>query len=64
MSSIPGCGIGVREKIVATPSVGVGGKTHVHRNKRTDWVSSKKQKKLNTRHKVVAAVDAFYLQTL
>ena len=45
MSSIPGRVIGVREKIVATPSVGVRGKTHVLRNKRTDWASSKKQKK-------------------
>ena len=42
MSSIPGCGIGVREKILATPSVGVGGEAHVRRNKCTDWASSKK----------------------
>ena len=42
MSLIPGRGIGVREKIQATPSVGVGGEAHVCRNKRTDWSSSKK----------------------
>ena len=43
---IPGCGIGVREKIIATPSVGmgvrVGGKAHVCRNKKVNWASSKK----------------------
>ena len=35
-------GIGVREKILASPSVGVGGKTHVCRNKRADWAGRKK----------------------
>ena len=47
MSSIPSRGIGVREKILAAPSVGVGGKTYVSRYRRTDWASnSKKSKKL------------------
>ena len=45
MSSIPGSGIGVREKILAMPSLGVGGKTHVHRNKCADWVSRRRKKK-------------------
>ena len=45
MSSIPDRGIGAGEKILATPSVGVGGKAHVCRNKRVDWPSSKKSKK-------------------
>ena len=31
MSSIPGRGIGVREKILATPYMGVGGKTNVRK---------------------------------
>ena len=39
VSSIPGGGIGVREKILDMPSVGVGGKTHVCRKKCTDWAS-------------------------
>ena len=42
MSSIPGLCIGVREKILATPSVGARGETHVQRNKCADWASSKK----------------------
>ena len=42
MSLIPGLGIGVREKILATPSVGEGGKTHVQRQIK---VSRKKTKK-------------------
>ena len=41
MSLIPGRGIRVSEKILATPSVGVGGKTQVHRYKRADWASRK-----------------------
>ena len=42
MSSIPSRGIGVREKsILAMPSVGVGGETHVCRNKCVDRTSSK-----------------------
>ena len=45
MSLIPGRGIGVRKKILATPSVGVGGKAHVCTNERVDWASSKKSKK-------------------
>ena len=30
-------------KILARPSVGVVGETHVHRYKRTDWAISKKK---------------------
>ena len=39
---IPGRGIGVEGKILAMPSMGVRGKTHVCRYKCTDWASSKK----------------------
>ena len=42
MSLILGHSLGVREKILATPSVGVGGETHVCRNKGAEWASSKK----------------------
>ena len=35
-------GIGVREKILAMPPVGVGGKTHVCRYKCADWESMEK----------------------
>ena len=31
LSPIPSCGIVVREKILALPSVGVGGNTRMHR---------------------------------
>ena len=41
VSLIPGRSIGVREKILAMPSVGVLDETPVHRYKRVDWVSSK-----------------------
>ena len=41
MSLIPGRGIGVRGSILAKPSVGVLGKTHVRRNKCKDWASRK-----------------------
>ena len=44
VSSIPCCGIEVREKILSTPSVGVRGKTHVRRYKCADWASSKKSR--------------------
>ena len=42
MSLILGRCIGAGEKFLATPSVGVRGKTHLHRNKRANWVSGKK----------------------
>ena len=42
MSLIPGCGIGVREKIIAKPSVVVEGKAHVRGNKHVNLASSKK----------------------
>ena len=42
MNLIPGCSVGVREKILAMPSVGVGGKAHVCRNKCADLASCKK----------------------
>ena len=42
MSSIPGRGIGVKEKILATPSVGVSGEAHKCKYKRVDWSSNKK----------------------
>ena len=42
ISSIPSCSIGVREKILATPSEGVWGKTHVRRNKHANWASRNK----------------------
>ena len=45
VSLIPGCSIGIREKILATPSVGVRGEAHVHRNKHVGWASSKKSYK-------------------
>ena len=41
MNLIPGRNLGVREKILAMPSVGVGGKAHVCRNKCADLASSK-----------------------
>ena len=37
MILIPGRGIVVGEEILAMSSVGVGGKTHVHRYKHADW---------------------------
>ena len=43
MSSIPGHGLRVREKILAMPSMGVGGETHVRRNKCVEWASVKKK---------------------
>ena len=33
VSSTPGCDIGIREKMLATPSLGVWGKSHIRRNK-------------------------------
>ena len=42
MSLILGHSLGVREKILATPSVGVGGETRGLRRKRTDLARSKK----------------------
>ena len=42
VSSVPGCDIGVRGKIIAMPSAGVGGKTHEQINKCADWASSPK----------------------
>ena len=50
MSLIPCCSIGVREKILAIPSVEEGGKTNVHRYKDADWASIKKIKKLNLKN--------------
>ena len=41
MSLIPGCGIGVREKILATPSVGCEVKPTYTEKKRTAWAGSK-----------------------
>ena len=40
-SSIPGPGIGIRGKNLATPSVRGWGEAHVQRNKRADWSGSK-----------------------
>ena len=44
---IPGFNKGVREKIPAMPSVGVGGETHVCRYKQSNWASSKKKLRVN-----------------
>ena len=52
---IPGCGIGVREKILATSPVGVCGKEHVHRRGGAvaEWSKALlKREKINENQKI------------
>ena len=57
MSLIPGCSIGVREKIQAMPSVGVRGEANVGRNKCVEWACNKKVVILHNENKILPKLE-------
>ena len=61
MSLIPGRSIRVREKILATPSTGVEGKTHVRRNKCADCASRRRKK--YSQHSSFQIINLMYVFT-